>query len=421
MAIELVDGKIQLSGNETYTVEDIVTAISDTSVINGFGNKMYLISSDLLVGYIDGEVDENGDAVVTRLISNGDVVKLVGTNDVPINVVIGKDCVIKIGEIHYDGTTDNGSSWTGTNVDSIGGSGDMYCYGSTIEMKCEWKFANSVYQKIEVVNSVIDGYGSFRGASSRLENVVVTGTQGEYGSILPIGRMNRAKNVRFGMNDRLGYKVAIRFDRSASDDVLEVKSVYDGCVFGDSEYLISTDGGDKKLVLVDCEFANDSVVLDEGTDAETVDIEFRHTFNPTLVRIDGSPIVGATCILINSETGVSTSLVSDSNGVVKAELVYALFIVDKMSYINEYKMICISDGIKMTRIVNLTGPINETIYVTDDRLDEDRYELEFVVDRLNKIQPAVDRLEDGVMQTIANTATGSNFVIETINDIEVVI
>ena len=434
--IELVDGNIQLSGNETYGCADIANNSDTADMCKLITDNVYEITASLMIGYIDDAEDEDGNAEITRFVSKNEVIMFRGDTNTDddsglIEVMIGSGCVMRTGDIHYDGSTENGSVILGSGISSFGGAGDLYAYSSKINMWCEWKFANSVYQKTELIDCMIDGYGTISGISSKLRNVVTAKSSGLYGSLLPIGRMKKAENVRFGLTERSNYEAAVRFDRSSDIDVVgSPMSVYSGCVFSGYKNLVSTDGGEKKLIFVDCEFnatdseAVDTIVVDDSDEPVDVNVEFRYSFEPKLVDINGVAIAGAKVKITNELTGGELVLISGTDGAINSEITYAVYDseIEAMKYINEFKLECITDKVKMTRRLVMNGPIvNSVLYMTDDRLAEDRYDLEWVVDRLSKIEPAVDRLEDGVMQTIANTASNSNFVIVEKNGVEIVV
>jgi len=405
MAIELVDDIIKVTGDETYSMADIASAVDEVTEIAA---GVYSVSASIHMGSEEGDTDDDGNPIVTRLVSKNEVILFGGEE-----LLIGKWCILRLGDMLYDESTANGSVLIGDNITRFGGGGDLYAYNSKIKMWCSWEFDNGVTQKVELVDCLVDGYGRLEGVSSKLVRVAMERSSGDYGGFLTIGDMKEQRDVVIGMSERLGDEVAVLLDGNIGGKLVD-------CEFREYGTLVKVvSDGTEKIEFIDCQFGSGYTVklADEVTVAN---IELSYSFTPTLVAIDSTPIAGAKVEIIGEYGTVSCT--SGNNGEVELQVMYGRYNGEEIVFNNQYKLVCWVNGVMMTRELVMNGSVKDAVlYMTDDRLDEDRYDLEWVVDRLNKIEPIVNGLEDGVMQTLCAVSTRSNFTIANKNGIEVVI
>ena len=153
MAIEFTNEEIVITDGD-YRLADIVEVCEDNSIVE-VASGIYVVSKSIVLGETDS-ISTGARLVILDEVLKGTVNKL----------IVHAGSILRLGETTAEGASILGSRLELDEITEFGGNGDLRCYGSQIIARCEWNWANSITQLIELHDCYIDGYGKISGVLS---------------------------------------------------------------------------------------------------------------------------------------------------------------------------------------------------------------------------------------------------------------
>jgi len=149
-------------------------------------------------------------------------------------------------------------------------SGDLYIYDSYLDIFGFWGFFNDPEkQKVEIIDTTINGFGRFSGKESVIENVIFVNAHKKYGTISTLGAINKISNIQINHTDKDNDGVCFYFNGDVSGN----------CLINN----ISLPGDYKTLLY--CEEAdNDKFFTILNTNIENVECDFKDEHSYLLIK-----------------------------------------------------------------------------------------------------------------------------------------
>ena len=299
------DDIIEIDNEESIGLIDIYNAVNDSSIINVIGNS-YVISSSVHLLNGSNLVDKD-----INLVIDGNY------------FTIDQGCSVKFGVKNDDGSTSNGCSIYMSNPKLAYGfgshhkdgdktlSGDLYVYGSLIDIWCFWGFFGGDEQVVEVENCIVNGFGRIEGTNSILKDITFTKSHSRYGVLSPKGDIKVLENL----SSQKSSDCSVYFNPTYTSNMKIVGGVYSNY----SKLVYMEDNKDDEISVIRF---TDSKVLNgfECKWGSNTKLEIANTFNPVFVDKEGSIVdLNVKVYDVNGELIVDEDSV---NGEIDVELLY---------------------------------------------------------------------------------------------------
>lgn len=343
MSINISYSEITIKNN-IYSFQDIydyAVSNNNTQYIQK-NNNSYVITNDLIIesGGVEDEL-----VSVTIL---GDLIQ------------IHKGSFLKIGQVRDDLSTYNGGFLSAPNIKNAYGfgnttksnSGNLFLYGSVIDIYGFWGFFNSDSNNpnhVEVIDCQVNGFGRIEGSQSILKNINFFKSHGTYGILSPKGTIKTLENLSTldSLSDN-GNKVSVYHNPLYANNLTIVGGIYDG--YDKLAYIESTSGGDT-LRFIDSDIR---AGYDLERESDNVDLYHDFTFNPTIVDTNNNPLAGARVVINdNSNTEVFND-VSTPQGIIDTTLTYVFgHRSGSLSYKTPHTVTISKDNLSVKYTVNM--------------------------------------------------------------------
>ena len=409
MAIEFTDEEIVITDGD-YRLADIVEACDDDSIVE-VTNGIYAVNKSIILGEVDSV------STGARLVMLNEVLK--GTVD---KLVTHAGSILRLGETTAEGASILGSRLELDGITEFGGDGDLRCYGSQLIVRCEWTWAQSITQLIELHDCYIDGYGKVSGILSSVVRCNVLRDNYKGGLIITeVSEVDDIRDVYKTSDDTVAIVV--------NGDIELAGTTYDGY-----KTLVKSNAGVTRLV--NCELLNGyTCELTNGAEVNVV-----YSVDLRCVDAEGVTLEGEVELVRSDGVKIVEQLI---DGMLIVELVTKLI---TEGAVEDYTYVVVKDG--TSRRIDVDGQMNGVLHIGDGMVYEvidDYSKIMLALDevglsedayaKLDEIVTAVDDIEatdlsgvtsklalieGGVVQVLSNVATIPNsVVIDNVTKIEV--
>lgn len=290
---------------DTYTFNDVYTQINDKTIIDRVGSA-YEIYKDIRIMENAKIVDENVSVIIY-----GEFFR------------IDKGSELRLGQMDANGRTSAGCYLKMPNpkiaygfgcnelIDNKTQSGNLYLYGSVVDIFCFWGFFSGEEQHVEVIDCNINAFGRVEGPETILRNINFTESHPRYGCLSPKGTIKVLENL----SSKKSTDCSVYLNPNFVDDMRVVGGTYTGY-----ERLIYSENNPKDeriyLNFIDTEIIGNY----EGKWGTLTGMRMFNTFNPMIIDPEGDIIVGADVVVKNANGLIVAEEVTDEFGEIYVEL-----------------------------------------------------------------------------------------------------
>lgn len=243
---------------------------------------------------------------------------------------VKKGSTLMLGELQDNGQTKNGSTLIMDNVNPNYGfgsvvtddSGNLLCYSSTINAYSFWSFFEGT-NRVEILNSNIDGYGLVSGPDSYVKNTRITRAHGRHGTLLYKGSIREYSNVTLLTvtpegDDGTKYSNLINISNNTENQTLEIfygnYSGYDNLISTlDSSY-------DTDIVMYGTKVNNGYGII--RSDENRNNFYHKFKFKPTVYDNTGRVLSNVSIKIINKYNEVEFEGVTNNKGSIDTWITY---------------------------------------------------------------------------------------------------
>ena len=403
MSISISSTEVKITDN-IYNLQDIYDYADDhnkTQYVKKLGNH-YEITVDVR---IESGAIEDSNITLTVL---GELFQ------------IHKNAHLKLGKVREDLSTYDGCYFNMPNVKNGYGfghttksnSGNLYLYGSNIDIWGFWGFFNDDNTKVEVIDCQVNGFGRIEGTSSILKNINFKQSHGMYGILSPKGQLDINENLSvLECLPHNGNNCGVYHNPQYANNLIITGGIYDG--YDDLAYIESTSGGDQ-LRFIDSEIRNGY-----SMNRESNNVDFFHdfTFNPTIRDNSGNFLSGVRCIINDVNNNEVFNNLSSPTGEISTTLNYYFQDRDgNETYNTPHTIIISKDDIVSTYEITMNKPLtNFPLYLVEAGSSSgegdscDCSNIQTINDNFEaRINTKLNLMESGIRQLIGNVVDEVN-------------
>lgn len=311
MAIIISSTSVKIT-QDNYSLSDIYDFAEQnnkTQYVKKLGPN-YLITTDLIVE--SGSITDSN----ISLTIEGELFQ------------IYKNAFVKFGEVRSDLSTFNGCYINCSNIKTAYGfgcinknnSGNLFLYGSIVDIYGFWSFFNSDIDNpnhVEIIDCQVDGFGRISGSNSILKNINFKKSHGRYGILSPKGIIKELSDLKVYDSEPDGnFKCSVYHNPAYSNNLTMIGGIYAG--YNKLAYIEDTSGGDT-LRFIDSEI-RDGYNIERETN--NVDLLVDFTFNPIIRDNTGNFISNVRVKIIDANDVIVFNDLSDPNGKISTILNY---------------------------------------------------------------------------------------------------
>lgn len=405
MAITIDNTEIRITTN-TYSIEDIYNYVQTTnkaSHMKKLGNA-YEIKNDLRI-----ESGSIADSNISLTIL-GDKFQ------------IHKSASFTLGLRRDDLSTYEGGYLSIPNVLNAYGfgntnksnSGNLFLYGSVIDIYGFWGFFNSDtngnVNHVEVIDCQVNGFGRIEGPDSILKNINFRKSHGKFGILSPKGTIDILENLSSleSQADDLN-NVSIYHNPTFAGNLTILGGIYDG--YQDLAYTEDT-AGTWELKFIDSDIRNGYNIKRESNN---VNLTHDYTFSPIIYDVLGNAKSGVRVIIKDINNLEVFNNVTNPQGKIDTFLNYFTLNKDNTSYYSTPHTIqIIKDDIDIIYTININKPLinNPLFLVASGGVSTGSNGCADSQDMLNTLESRLNTklnlMESGIRQLISNVVDEVN-------------
>jgi len=294
-------------------------------------------------------------------------------------------------------------------------SGDFFAYESTINVFGFWGFFSGA-NHVEVIDCFVDGFGRIEGSNSILKNIIFK--HGRFGVLSPKGTIKTMEQLSV-------YDSTVYYDTSTSSNVscslyhnpayAFDLDIYYGSYDGYTQLAYIETGTIKNTLRLRGSIVKNGYTLHRL--GNNVDFYHQFRFNPKILKIDGSPVLGINVTIADNTGTVVFNGNSDQLGILDTWITYYEDIINSTPAIKTPHTITITDGTttSTTKLYIDRNFEDFPLYFVDTTTTGTGASVDYTV-----IQGMLDTLKTDICNcpsttTILNTVNSNSSKLDTIN------